>query len=65
MQPSPNATSDNPKMVTGIKNSYTETEMKALEQEFVDHKGPFLTLAEAFELAKAHQDQQPTHEKSA
>ena len=29
--------------------------MKALEQEFIDHKGPYLTLEQVFELAKAQQ----------
>ena len=54
--------SDKQKFV--IKNAHTKAQMKAIEQEFIDHKGPFLTLAEAFELAKARQDQQPTHKKS-
>lgn len=40
-----------------IKNAHTKAEMKALEQEFIDYKGPCLTLQQAFELAKAHQEQ--------
>ena len=38
-----------------IKNAHTKAEMKALEQEFIDHKGPYLTLEQAFELARAQQ----------
>lgn len=47
-----------------IKNAHTKAEMKAMEQEFIDHKGPFLTLEQAFELAKDRQNQQ-TDAKSA
>jgi len=36
-----------------IKNAHTKAEMKAIEQEFIDHKGSYLTLEEAFELARA------------
>jgi hypothetical protein len=54
--------SDKQKFV--IKNAHTKAEMKAIEQEFVDHKGPFLTLQQALDQAKAQQAQQ-THEKSA
>lgn len=32
--------------------------MKAVEQEFINHKGPFLTLQQALDLAKTHQEQQ-------
>lgn len=48
--------SDKPKFV--IKNAHTKAEMKAIEQEFVDHKGPFLTLQQALDLAKTRQEQQ-------
>ena len=38
-----------------IKNAHTKAEMKALEQEFIDHKGTYLTLQQAFELDGAQQ----------
>lgn len=44
-----------PKRLAVIKNAHTKAEMKALEQEFIDHKGPYLTLEQAFELARAHE----------
>ena len=44
-----------PKRVAVIKNAHTKAEMRALEQEFIDHKGPYLTLEQAFELARAQQ----------
>ena len=43
------------KRVAVIRNAHTKAEMKALEQEFIDHKGPYLTLQQAFELARAQQ----------
>ncbi len=46
------------KRVAVIKNAHTKAEMKAVEQEFINHKGPFLTLQQALDLAKAHQEQQ-------
>lgn len=46
-----------------IKNAHTKAEMKAIEQGFADHKGPFLTLQQALDLAKATQSRQ-THENS-
>jgi hypothetical protein len=47
-----------------IKNAHTKAEMEAVEQEFINHKGPFLTLQQALNLAKAHQEQQ-SREKAA
>lgn len=48
-----------------IKNEHTKAQMSQLDDEWANQPGPYLTLADAFELAKVHQDQQPTHEKSA
>jgi hypothetical protein len=39
--------------------------MREMEKRFVKHKGPFLTLQQALDLAKAHQAQQPVPEESA
>ena len=38
-----------------IKNAHSKEEMNAVEQEFAEHKGSFLTLQQALELAKAAQ----------
>lgn len=46
---------EQPKRVAVIRNAHTKAEMKALEQEFIDHKGPYLTLEQAFELARVQQ----------
>lgn len=54
--------SDKQKFV--IKNAHTKAEMKAIEQEFIDHRGPFLTLQQALDLAKAQREQQ-NREKAA
>lgn len=48
--------SDKQKFV--IRNAHTKAEMKAIEQEFINHKGPFLTLQQALDLAKAQWEQQ-------
>jgi hypothetical protein len=48
-----------------IKNGHTEAQMRAMERRFAAHKGPFLTLQQALDLAKAHQAQQTVREESA
>ena len=47
--------SDKQKFV--IRNAHTKAEMKAIEQEFIKYKGPFLTLQQALDLAKAQREQ--------
>ncbi len=47
-----------------IKNSHTRGQMEVLNNEFAASKSPSLTIEQALELAKAHQNQQ-TYEKSA
>ena len=56
-------TSDKKKFV--IKNSHTKAQMQDMEKRFVEHEGPYLTLQQALELAKAQQDQPSAHEKTA
>ena len=56
-------TSDKKKFV--IKNSHTEAQMQDMEKRFVEHEGPYLTLQQALERAKAQRDQPSTHEKAA
>lgn len=48
-----------------IKNEHTKAQMREMEKRFVEHKGPYLTLQQVLERAKAQQNQQPTHEKAA
>jgi hypothetical protein len=48
--------SDKKKFV--IKNEHTKAQMRKMEKRFVEHKGPFLTLQQALDLAKARQEQQ-------
>jgi len=53
------------KRVAVIKNEHTKAQMREMEKRFVEHKGPYLTLQQALEQAKAQQNQQPAHEKAA
>ena len=55
--------SDKKKFV--IKNGHTKAQMQEMEKRFVEHEGPYLTLQQALELAKAQPNQPPTHEKAA
>ena len=48
-----------------IRNEHTKAQMREMEKRFVEHKGPFLTLQQALDLAKAHQAQQTVPEESA
>ena len=41
-----------------IKNSHTMEEMEVLDNEYAASKVPPLTLQQAFDLAKAYQQQQ-------
>jgi hypothetical protein len=44
-----------PKLVAVIKNGHTDAELDEMEERWVNHQGPYLTLAEVFaiETAKA------------
>jgi hypothetical protein len=46
-----------------IKNGHTKAQMREMEKRFVEHEGPFLTLQQALDVAKARQQQQ-NHEKA-
>ena len=47
-----------------IKNEHTKAEMSQLDDKWANHQGPYLTLEQAFELARNSQ-QQSTREKTA
>ena len=55
--------SDKKKLV--IKNEHSKAQMQAMEKRFVEHEGPYLTLQQALEQAKAKQDKSSAHEKAA
>ncbi len=44
-----------PKMVAVIKNGHTDAELKAMGERWVNHPGPYLTLAETIAIEKAKQ----------
>ena len=43
------------KMVAVIKNGHTDAELKEMEERWVNHQGPYLTLAETIAIEKAKQ----------
>ena len=53
-----------PKLIAVIKNSHTDAEMEEMEERWVNHQGPYMTLAEVLAIEKAKQEQpaasQPT-----
>ncbi len=44
-----------PKMIAVIKNGHTEAELDEMEQRWVNHQGPYLTLAQVLAIEKAKQ----------
>lgn len=44
-----------PKMVAVIKNGHTDAELKEMGERWVNHQGPYLTLAETIAIEKAKQ----------
>ncbi len=44
-----------PKMIAVIKNSHTEAELDEMEERWVNHQGPYLTLAEVLTIEKTKQ----------
>jgi hypothetical protein len=44
-----------PKMIAVIKNSHTEAELDEMEERWVNHQGPYLTLAQVLAIEKAKQ----------
>ncbi len=47
-----------PKMVAVIKNGHTDAELEEMGERWVNHKGPYLTLAETIAIEKAKQANQ-------
>lgn len=48
-----------PKMVAVIKNGHTDAELDEMSERWVNHQGPYLTLAEVIAIEKAKQDTHP------
>ena len=44
---------ETPKMVAVIKNGHTDAELKEMGERWVNHQGPYLTLAETIAIEKA------------
>ena len=42
-----------PKLVAVIKNGHTDTELDEMEERWVNHQGPRMTLAEVIAVEKA------------
>ena len=48
-----------PKLVAVIKNGHTDAELDEMEERWVNHQGPYLTLAEVIATEKAKQHPHP------
>lgn len=46
-----------PKRVAVIKNGHTDAELDEMAERWVNHQGPYLTLAETMAIEKAKADQ--------
>lgn len=46
-----------------VKNEHSKAQMQAMEKRFVEYEGPYLTLQQALERAKAQQNQPPAMKK--
>jgi hypothetical protein len=42
-----------PKLVAVIKNGHTEAELDEMEERWVNHQGPYMTLAEVIAIENA------------
>ncbi len=51
-----------PKLVAVIKNGHTDAELDEMEERWVNHQGPYLTLAEVVAIEKAKQPGKPENE---
>jgi hypothetical protein len=51
-----------PKLVAVIKNGHTDAELDEMEERWVNHQGPYLTLAEVLAIEKAKQPDKPENE---
>ena len=48
-----------PKLVAVIKNGHTDAELDEMEERWVNHQGPYMTLAEVIAIEKAKQLSKP------
>jgi len=51
-----------PKLVAVIKNGHTDAELDDMEERWVNHQGPYLTLAEVLAIEEAKQLGRPENE---
>lgn len=51
-----------PKLVAVIKNGHTDAELDQMEERWVNHPGPYLTLTEVFAIEKAKQQSKTENE---
>lgn len=49
-----------PKLVAVIKNGHTDAELDEMEERWVNHQGPYLTLAEVLAIEEAKADKPQT-----
>lgn len=49
-----------PKLVAVIKNGHTDAELDEMEERWVNHQGPRLTLADVIAIEQAKQNTQGT-----
>lgn len=54
-----------PKLVAVIKNGHTDAELDEMEERWVNHQGPYLTLAEVIAIEKAKQQSGKGDEKDS
>lgn len=48
-----------PKLIAVIKNGHTDAELDEMEERWVNHQGPYMTLAEVLAVEKAKQLAKP------
>ena len=48
-----------PRLVAVIKNGHTNAELDEMEERWVNHQGPYLTLAEVLAIEKGKQQGKP------
>ena len=51
-----------PKLVAVIKNGHTDAELDDMEERWVNHQGPYLTLAKVLAIEEGKQQGKPENE---
>jgi hypothetical protein len=50
---------DQPKLVAVIKNGHTDAELDEMEERWLNHQGPYMTLAETLAYAAQRDKERP------